>query len=182
MIALSQYILKWDSLVLASLTGCCRRDQTIRAMRWLSRAADGQFYPVFLVLISILQDNRWRILAACFISFAFELAAYKLIKQAVKRPRPFQQLVGLVNLVAPKDVFSFPSGHTAGAFVVATIVCICYSQFLIPGYFWAALVGLSRIYLGVHYPSDVAAGACLGIISARTGFLAASWLIPQTIV
>lgn len=177
MSSIAQYLLKWDSWVLTSVTGCVRKGRVVHAMQWISRSADGQAYPALLMLIGAIQFNRGKMVATCFFSFAIELAAYKLIKQSVRRPRPFQQLAGLVNLIAPKDVFSFPSGHTAGAFVAATIIGICCPLCLIPACFWASLVGSSRIYLGVHYPTDVMAGACLGILSAKTGFFLAVYFI-----
>ncbi len=176
MSSIAKYVTKCDALVLICVTGRLRRDQIIRAMRWISRGADGQAYPALFVLIAVLQSDRWKILTACFLSFAIELAAYKLIKQSVKRPRPFQQLAGFVNLIVPQDVFSFPSGHTAGAFVVAAMMGSCLPMGLVPAFLWASLVGFSRIYLGVHYPTDVVAGACLGILSAKTGLFLSSIL------
>ena len=173
---IAKYVTKWDALVLVCLTGRLRRDQVIRAMRWTSRGADGQAYPALFVLIAVLQSDRWKILTACFISFAIELVAYKLIKQSVKRPRPFRQLAGFVNLIVPQDIFSFPSGHTAGAFVVAAMIGSCWPMGLMPAFLWASFVGFSRICLGVHYPTDVLAGACLGILSAKTGLFLSSIL------
>jgi undecaprenyl-diphosphatase len=177
MSSIAKYVTKWDALVLVCVTGRLRRDHVIRAMRWVSRGADGQAYPALFALIAVLQPDRWKILTACFLSFAIELAGYKIVKQSVKRPRPFQQLAGFVHLIVPQDVFSFPSGHTAGAFVVAAMMGSCWPVGLIPAFLWASLVGFSRIYLGVHYPTDVVAGACLGILSAKTGLLLLSILL-----
>ena len=176
MSSIAKYVTKMDALVLVCVTGRLRRDQVIRAMRWVSRGADGQAYPALFALMAVLQSDRWKILTACFLSFAIELAAYKLIKQSVKRPRPFQPQAGFVNMIVPQDVFSFPSGHTAGAFVVAVMMGSCWPIGLIPAFLWASLVGFSRIYLAVHYPTDVVAGACLGILSAKTGLFLSSVL------
>jgi undecaprenyl-diphosphatase len=169
MILLGQYLLKWDCMVLTCMSGCIKKGYIVRAMQWISRAADGQAYPLVFGVIAILRHEPLKFLATCCLSFAVELAAYKLIKQTVKRPRPFQRLEGLVNLIVPQDAFSFPSGHTAGAFVAATIVCGCCPACTIPAYLWASLVGFSRVYLRVHYPTDVLSGACLGIMSAWAG-------------
>jgi undecaprenyl-diphosphatase len=173
MSAIAQYLLKWDTQMLRCVTGCLRQDRFVPAIRWLSRSADGQAYPAILIVIAFTQPYRWQILAACFFSFMLELGAYKLLKRAVKRPRPYQRFAGLANLIVPQDVFSFPSGHAAAAFVVASLLSYCFPAAEIPAYFWASLVGFSRIYLRVHYPTDVFAGACLGLLSARAGLAAA---------
>jgi undecaprenyl-diphosphatase len=124
-----------------------------------------------------MQPDRWKVFAAFFFSFAIELTVYRLVKQLVKRPRPCHRLGGPLNLVEPQDFFSFPSGHTAGAFVIALSVTYCYPSLSIPIYFWATLIGFSRIYLGVHYPTDVLAGACLGVLSVIAGLLVGNYVI-----
>ena len=69
----------------------------------------------------------------------------------------------MVALSAAPDTPSFPSGHATTAFAAAAVVGALYPRLRIPVYGLAALVGLSRVYLGVHYTLDVLAGAALGI-------------------
>lgn len=95
------------------------------------------------------------------------------IKQIIKRPRPF-----IVNVhftpVYRNGGYSFPSGHTSLSFSTATALSRAYPKWFViaPSFLWAASVGYSRMYLGVHNPSDVAAGALLGVGTAfGTGFL-----------
>jgi undecaprenyl-diphosphatase len=171
MAAVARYFLKWDSLALTTVTSRIRNKREVWCIRWVSRTADGHAYPLVLIFVAALQFDKWKTLEVFLLSFAVEFAAYKLIKQLVKRPRPFRQMEGLTNLIVPQDFFSFPSGHTAGAFVVALSVAPCYPWLAIPACLWAALVGFSRIYLGVHYPTDVLAGACLGILSVKAGLI-----------
>ena len=97
----------------------------------------------------------------------------------MKRPRPFQKLEGLAGLIMPGDRFSFPSGHTAAAFVIASLIGFCYPAAQVPACLWASIVGFSRIYLGVHYPTDVLAGACLGTLSAKAGLLIGNYAISS---
>ena len=176
MTVVAQQFLRFDFLLLRSLTGRDRRARTIRLNRWVSKSADGQAYPIILTIVVAAQPNHWRVLSIFLISFAIELTAYKLVKQLVRRPRPFHRLDGIVNLVSPPDFFSFPSGHTAGAMVAAVSFISCYPDFAGLAYAWVALVGFSRVYLGVHYPTDVLAGAGLGILSAKAGAFLASWI------
>ena len=90
-----------------------------------------------------------------------------VIKQLVKRPRPFLSNPDLKPVYRPGE-YSFPSGHTSSVFGMATSLSRAYPKWYViaPSYLWAASMGYSRMYLGVHYPSDVGAGALLGVGSA----------------
>jgi membrane-associated phospholipid phosphatase len=95
------------------------------------------------------------------------------IKQLVKRPRPFLTDLRLTPVYRPGE-YSFPSGHTSSAFSAMTSLSRCYPKWYViaPSFVWAAGVGYSRTYLGVHYPTDVTAGAVLGTGTAfAMGFL-----------
>ena len=74
--------------------------------------------------------------------------------------------MNLTAHVTPSDKFSLPSGHTAAATLMACIIAHYYPPFALLAYSWAALIGLSRVLLGVHYPSDVVAGSLLGVTIA----------------
>ncbi len=144
----------------------------------ISRTADGEAYPVVPPLLILLHvDDWWRILLAFAVSFTLELSIYKVLKQSVRRARPSQTIPGTKRLVVPPDLFSFPSGHTAAAFLSAVLLSHWFAPAGAPLYVWASLVGLSRVYLGVHYPADVVAGASLGAITAKAGLLICSTVI-----
>ncbi len=109
-------------------------------------------------------------LTALFVS---NVAVY-LLKFIIAEPRPFLALPNVDLLVSESEFYSFPSGHTASSFAAATVIGLgyklnfkgnCYSL-LYPLLAFAGVIGFSRIYIGVHYPLDVAFGAIIGILSA----------------
>jgi undecaprenyl-diphosphatase len=147
----------------------------------VSRSADGYVYPAVCLLVLRSQTSiGLTFFSAALAGFVVEIAVYKVAKHLVKRSRPFRVLPDIHHLIAPPDPFSFPSGHTAGAVLFALLVAHFFPALGLPLFLWAGLVGLSRIYLGVHYPSDVCAGAILGLASGKIALaavLSATWLI-----
>jgi undecaprenyl-diphosphatase len=95
-------------------------------------------------------------------------AVVVVVKRAVKRRRPALDIQASV----PPDRFSFPSGHSAAAFAVAVAMSGVHPLLLPPLLLVAIVVGYGRMYLGVHYPLDVGAGAAVGLL---TGSCVALW-------
>ncbi len=87
------------------------------------------------------------------------------LKQIVARTRPYDAIPDLVPLVARLTDFSFPSGHSAAAFSAAGVfVKTLPKRFGIPLFLFAVVIALSRLYVGVHYPSDVLCGVISGLL------------------
>lgn len=99
-------------------------------------------------------------------------------KYIVDRPRPFNAYPDLIHARSIESSPSFPSGHTASAFALATSLCIKYPKWYViaPSALWVTSVGLSRMHEGVHYPTDVMAGAALGVGCAIGSIYVSRWL------
>ena len=129
----------------------------------LSRSADGYLcalLPALLWSVDAAAAADLTLLLGC--SLALERALYWPLKNGLRRRRPQESLPGFSSLVTAGDRFSFPSGHTSVAFLLATCLAIIYGQGATTMYLWASCVGLFRVVLGVHYPGDTLAGALMG--------------------
>ena len=100
------------------------------------------------------------------------------MKFTFNRQRPYEKYPDLIHPIEKEIDPSFPSGHTAAAFSLATSLSITYPKWYIiaPSVLWACGVGLSRINQGVHYPSDVLAGAAIGVGCAFVNVYVNRWL------
>ena len=120
-----------------------------------------------------IQRRIFPIASACVVSGLLGDFIKGYLKKAVMRPRPFLEIPTLEPLIKRPKGFSFPSGHTTLAFAVAFIISrILPKRYSIPAFLMAALVAFSRLYLGVHYPTDILGGICIGYVAGMiTDFL-----------
>lgn len=143
------------------------RDYT--AIRLVSRTGDGYLYLVLGILLWQFESFHGELfLYTGLLAYALELPLFVLLKRLFKRQRPCDVLQQLRVKITPHDKFSLPSGHTAAAFLMATLLSHYYPSVAVLAYVWASLIGLSRVLLGVHYPGDILAGALLGISISLT--------------
>ncbi len=154
-----------------ALCAFCNRQSrhfTVRSFfRLVSRLGDGVFWYALMGVL-VLQYRSEAIHAVLHMTVVGLLGTltYKFIKGKTLRPRPFNVYPAIKCVGETLDQFSFPSGHTMHATAFSII-----ASFFFPGLAWlvipfAALVALSRPILGLHYPSDVLAGAALGAVIA----------------
>lgn len=133
----------------------------------ISHTGDGHLY----LLIGLLawwgdaQIGRLFFMVG-LIAFLIELPIYWVLKNSFKRRRPAQLSQNLISFITPSDKYSLPSGHTAAGFVIATLMQHFYPDLTVAAYFWAGLIGFSRILLGVHFLTDIVLGAILGASAA----------------
>jgi undecaprenyl-diphosphatase len=141
-----------------------RRRELLTAFgRAISKTADGWVYVLFVMVYGALEwPQASHFLKYFLVAFVIERLIYFVVKNSFKRNRPADAIDDFSSFIIPSDKFSFPSGHTSAAFLFAVFV-----GFLIPALLpfllvWAVLVAMSRIFLGVHFPTDTVVGAMLG--------------------
>ena len=127
--------------------------------------------PVVLIASGWLADNAdlRRMGTTAGVSLLMAFGITEGLKFTVRRPRPYLAYPGdLEYATRPVRGYSFPSGHTSLSFAVATSISLEYPKWYVvaPAMLWATGVGFSRLYLGVHNPTDVLAGAVVGAGSA----------------
>jgi undecaprenyl-diphosphatase len=143
----------------------------------ISRLGDGVFWYALMAALALAGGARGA-MAALHLAVAglVALALYRLLKHRIRRPRPCEGNLGVVALVAPLDRFSFPSGHTLHAVVFTAIACAWFPSLAILLVPFALLVALSRVVLGLHYPSDVLAAIVIGLLLAAVSLAGAEYL------
>jgi undecaprenyl-diphosphatase len=158
----------WDQALCIRFNGAVRVAPVRRAFRVVSRLGDGVFW--YTLMLALLGTGGAAAFGAVGRMAGTGLACtliYKWLKAKTLRPRPFAVESAVRAGADPLDQFSFPSGHTLHA-VAFSIVAIAFypllAWLLVP---FTLLVAMSRVVLGLHYPSDVLAGAALGALIAQ---------------
>lgn len=135
--------------------------------------------PIIMYTVGLIQKDSTTKLKAIFIAETFAASAFitLALKSTVKKDRPYITYPEIDNVVTESS-YSFPSGHTSSAFATATSLSIAYPKWYViaPSFLWAGTVGYSRMHLGVHYPSDVLAGAVIGSGSAFLCYKLNKWI------
>lgn len=140
--------------------------------RIVSRLGDGMFWYMLMAgLLVFYSFEAITPVAHMVLSGLTGTLIYKWIKQTTSRPRPFQVRHDVWAVGKPLDHFSFPSGHTLHAVVFGLIAIHYYSALTIVLMPFMMMVAMSRVILGLHYPSDVVAGAAIGYVLVRLSFL-----------
>ncbi len=135
--------------------------------------------PVILFAVSLIKDDSLMRRNSIYLGASVLSSAIitNIFKYSIDRTRPYITYPDIEKAGSGGSP-SFPSGHTSAAFAFATSVSIAYPKWyiIVPSYVWAGAVAYSRMDLGVHYPSDVIAGALIGAGSAYLCYQGQKWL------
>ena len=159
---------QFDGHLLIEIQKLCVCDALTPIMKFITSLGDkGMIWiAITLVLLLFKKTRKAGILTAIAIVISFGINNL-LLKDLVARVRPYETFDQVHRLIAKPHDFSFPSGHSACSFVAAVSIALSTSKKLgIPALILATLIAFSRLYLGVHYPSDVICGALSGTLIA----------------
>tara|TARA_Y100000590_G_scaffold247425_1_gene278026 strand:+ start:47847 stop:48428 length:582 start_codon:yes stop_codon:yes gene_type:complete len=165
-------LLNLDEKILFTLNGLNGKSELLdKIITW---TVSDYLIPVLLCLALICvwfighnQSTRYRYqlgVFAALAAMAISSGVAQLISTVIQRPRPFITHDLVVLFYKPTD-FSFPSNAVAACFAIAAVVCTFNKKLGLSMFFLVGILAFSRIYVGVHYPSDVIMGAIIGILS-----------------
>lgn len=167
---LANRLYQWDLSGCLYLNRYCHREGVNQFFALISRLGDGVFWYSLAVVLPILYGFKGLAVTALFILTGLTcLVLYKYLKARFYRARPFVQSSLVKKGCAPLDVCSFPSGHTMHACCFSTLVIWNFPEFALLLVPFTGLIAISRMVLGLHYPSDVVIGAALGLSLAISG-------------
>ena len=186
--------MSWDAGFLLYIQEYIRSDFLNPIMKVLTHSGDKGILLIVLILALLFIPRTRAIGIMSTISIVIEaLLNNVLLKNLIARTRPYDEIEGLINLVGRQSDYSFPSGHTGAAFAVAGAMLVV-ALFGLPmiektGEFkredpsltfklisvilimYATLLAFSRMYVGVHYPTDVLCGLLLGLGTSAVAYL-----------
>ena len=135
---------------------------------WITSLADkGWFWILLAVVLVCFKKTRWAGATVLVALIVNHVLTNVILKDLFGRPRPYMVSEDLVTLIKHLSSYSFPSGHTSCSFAAAFVLCFMMPKKVsIPAIILAAFIGFSRMYVGVHYPTDVLGGILVGFLSA----------------
>lgn len=164
----------WDASVITAISENVHSTFLNYFFRFVTLLGEGGIFwiAVAVILLFFKKTRRTGICIGASLLIGV-IIGNGVIKNVVARPRPYDTIPGIEPLISRLSDFSFPSGHTLCCFEAATALMMNRSRWAIPAFFAAVLVGISRLFMFVHYPTDVICGALLGILFGVLGSVVA---------
>ncbi len=160
--------MQWDEQFLLFLQDNVRSDFLTPIMTFITRLGDKGIFWILTAIVLLFFKKTRPLGIMAGISLVFSLLINNaLIKPSVARIRPYEVINGLQLIIEKQPDPSFPSGHAGASFAVGVVYLVKGPRKIgIPAIIIAALIGFSRLYVGVHYPTDVIAGMITGTFCA----------------
>ena len=161
-------ILNLDGSILLWIQDHLRADFITPAVKVITHLGDKGIFWIALALVLIAFRRTRRIGLTCALAMLFGLMLTNLlIKPLVARVRPYEVVEGLTRIIEAQRETSFPSGHTTCGLACAWVIFrMAPKKYGVPTLALAILIALSRMYVGVHYPTDILGGAVIGLSCA----------------
>ena len=174
MTALIEAVTAWDAAVITAISENAHSAFLTTFFRIVTLLGEGGIFWIAaaVVLLFFKKTRRCGICIGASLLIGV-IIGNGIIKNVVARPRPYDAIAGIESVVSHLSDYSFPSGHSLCCFEAATALAMNRTRWAIPAYVAAVLVAVSRLFLFVHYPTDVICGALLGILFGVLGSLAA---------
>lgn len=123
--------------------------------------------PVYVILLLLCffkggKKGKWAVLFVLLMILVTDQFSAKILKEAVQRVRPCNALTDIITPLGCQGTWSFPSNHAVNNFAVAVFFTLLFPKYRVYYFVAAIFVSVSRVYLGLHYPSDILAGAVIG--------------------
>lgn len=164
-------LLNLDGNILLWIQEYIRNDFLTPIMTFITHLGEEGFIWIVLTVLLLIPKKTRKVGAMSAVALIIMLLINNMfLKNLVARPRPYDVIPGLTPLVPKLDSFSFPSGHTASSFAAGSVMFRKLpKKFGVPILIFAIVMGLTRLYVGVHYPTDVLFAAFEGVV---IGYLA----------
>lgn len=163
-----------DFQILDFLQQHCRSGALDWFFSRLTHLGDAGIIWIVLALGLLLYPKTRRTGAVVAIALVLDLILCNgILKNLIARTRPYDINTAVELLIKAPSDYSFPSGHTAAAFAAVTALWCCRSRFRLPAFVLAVLIAFSRLYLYVHFPTDILGGVLVGLVCG----CAAAWIV-----
>lgn len=161
-------LLQLDGAILLWIQEHVRQDFLSPVVKFITHLGDAGWCWILLAMILLIVKKTRKIGLVTAVSLLSSYVVNNLIlKNLAARVRPYEAVDGLQRIIEAQSDFSFPSGHSASSFAAAVVIfMLCPRKYGVPALVLAFLIALSRLYVGVHYPTDVLTGVISGTVIA----------------
>ena len=163
-----EFLINLDGNILLWIQEYIRQDWMEGFWKGITMLGDsGWFWIALSLLLMVPRQTRWIGITSLAAIVIGALITNVTLKNLVARTRPYEVVEGLVLLIEKQRDYSFPSGHTCASFAAAGVYWrMLPKKCSIPLLILAAMIAFSRLYVGLHYPTDVLAGLLIGLFAA----------------